>query len=98
MERKKERKYDLQKHRKRLEVIIEKWDEITAVIKNTLPSDAEMDNIFARAQLPAALGDEPLDEKTVSMTVKASKEMRDKYVLARLLWDLGLTDEFCKGE
>lgn len=95
---KKERKYDLQKHSKRLEVIIEKWNEITAVIKNTLPSDAEMEDIFARAQLPAALGDEPLDEAEISMTVKASKEMRDKYVLARLLWDLGIIDEFCKGE
>jgi hypothetical protein len=28
------------------------------------------------------------------MTLKASKDIRDKYVLSRLLWDLGLLDDF----
>ena len=91
---KKEGKYNCEKHRKRLEIIIEHWQEIVQIIKE-LPSCDEISDVFKRAELPTNLGDEALDNETVSMTIKASKEMRDKYVLARLLWDLGIIDEIC---
>ena len=30
------------------------------------------------------------------MTLKSTKDIRDKYVLPRLLWDLGELDEVCE--
>ena len=34
-----------------------------------------------------------IDNKLLPMTFKASKDIRDKYVLPRLCWDLGIIDE-----
>ena len=53
----KEHKYDEELHAKRLDVIIEKWDDVLAI------------------------------------TFKATKDIRDKYVLSRLAWDLGVIEE-----
>ena len=33
-----------------------------------------------------------IDKETLPMTFKASKDIRDKYVLSRLCWDLGILD------
>ena len=92
----KERKYDCQKHHKRLDIILDHWDEIIQIIKEDLPTNEKMEEVFQKAELPVTLGDQPMNDAEIAMTVKASKEMRDKYVLARLLWDLGMIDEICK--
>ena len=42
---------------------------------------------------PKTMADINLDESILGMTVKASKDIRDKYVLPRLMWDLGILDE-----
>ena len=34
-----------------------------------------------------------MDLSVLPMSLKASKDIRDKYVLPRLLWDLGILDE-----
>ena len=37
-----------------------------------------------------------IDEELLPMTFKASKDIRDKYVLSRLAWDLGILDEIAE--
>ena len=32
----------------------------------------------------------------IKMTVKAGKDIRNKYVLPHLLWDLGILDDLCE--
>ena len=34
--------------------------------------------------------------EAAKMTFQATKDIRDKYVLSRLAWDLGVMDELCK--
>ena len=34
-----------------------------------------------------------ISSEILPMTFKASKDIRDKYVLSRLTWDLGIIDE-----
>lgn len=34
-----------------------------------------------------------IDNNLLPMTFKAAKDIRDKYVLPRLCWDLGIIDE-----
>jgi glycerol-1-phosphate dehydrogenase [NAD(P)+] len=43
---------------------------------------------------PASLEEMGLDPSLLPMTLKASKDIRDKYILSRLLWDLGILDAY----
>ena len=38
-----------------------------------------------------------VDADAARMTFRASKDIRDKYVLSRLAWDLGILDELCEA-
>ena len=92
----KEKKYDLGKHAARLEVILEKWDDILRIIDEELPSVEEFEAILDSIQAPKTLEEIGLDSSTLSMTLKSTKDIRDKYVLPRLLWDIGELDEVCE--
>ncbi|MBO5967041.1 MAG: iron-containing alcohol dehydrogenase [Clostridia bacterium] len=92
----KEKKYDLGKHAARLEVILEKWDDILRIIDEELPSVEEFEAILDSIEAPKTLEEIGLDSSTLSMTLKSTKDIRDKYVLPRLLWDIGELDEVCE--
>ena len=89
----KEQKYNLEKHEKRLDRIIEKWDEIQKIIREELPPIEETVRLFDRLGLPKTVEEIGLNEEILPMTFKAAKDIRDKYVLPRLCWDLGILDE-----
>ena len=36
-----------------------------------------------------------MDKETVKLSFLATKDIRDKYVLSRLAWDLGICDILC---
>ena len=36
-----------------------------------------------------------VDSACAKLTFKATKDIRDKYVLSRLAWDLGILDDLC---
>ena len=88
----KEGKYNLNLHEKRLEVIIEKWDEIVSIIKTEMPTSKQLNDILDIIQAPKTISEIGIDCDLLT-TLKATKDIRDKYVLSRLLWDLGLLDE-----
>ena len=92
----KERKYDLASHRKRLDTIIEKWDTICEIIRKEIPKRKEIEAILRSIGAPKLPQDIGLadDFKT---TFSATKDIRDKYVLSRLLWDIGRIDELCSN-
>ena len=92
----KEKKYDLDKHAARLEVILEKWDDILRIIDEELPSVEEFEAILDSIEAPKTLEAIGLDSSTLAMTLKSTKDNRDKYVLPRLLWDIGELDEVCE--
>ena len=91
----KEKKYDLGKHAARLEVILEKWDDILRIIDEELPSVEKFEEILDSIEAPKTLEEIGLDSSTLAMTLKSTKDIRDKYVLPRLLWDIGELDEVC---
>lgn len=84
----KEGKYDPVKHAKRLEVILARWDEITGVIRDELPPKDKLDGILKKLSLPESVR-LLADRETLREIFFATKDIRDKYVLSRLLWDLG---------
>ncbi len=91
---KKEGKYDACKHHARLSIILEKWDEILKIIGEELPSADSVETLMTKLGLPTDISGIGVDADLLPEIFHASKDIRDKYVLPRLLWDLGIIDEF----
>jgi glycerol-1-phosphate dehydrogenase [NAD(P)+] len=90
---KKEKKYDKDAHRARLEVILSNWDNILRIMDEELPSAEAISALLSAIDAPKTMADIGLDEKTLPMTFFAAKDIRDKYVLPRLAFDLGVIEE-----
>ncbi len=88
----KEGKYDIEKHSLRLERILEKYDEIMAVV-NAMPTYDEVYATLKSAGFPLTPEEIGFTAKEVHDAAIVSKDIRDKYAITRLLWDLGLLEE-----
>jgi glycerol-1-phosphate dehydrogenase [NAD(P)+] len=90
---KKEKKYDLDSHAKRLEVILAHWEEILQIIREELPSYETITALLERIDAPKTLAEIGTSEELLPAIFACTKDIRDKYVLSRLCWDLGIGDE-----
>jgi len=89
----KEQKYNVEKHAQRLDIITEKWDTILEIMSEELPSVEDTEKLLDLIGAPKTMTEIGIDEELLPMTFKASKDIRDKYVLSRLAWDLGIIEE-----
>lgn len=89
----KEKKYDKESHRKRLETILARWDEILKIVEEEIPSPAALENLLDAIEAPKSLPEIGVEEALFPMIFRCAKDIRDKYVLPRLLWDLGVLEE-----
>ncbi len=89
----KEQKYSPEKHSERIDVILEKWDEILRIIDEEIPSAKEVEAILDTIHCPKTVAEIGIDVSLVPTTFAATKDIRDKYVASRLCWDLGILDE-----
>ncbi len=92
---KKEQKYDKVKHTARLERIISSWDEIREIIAS-LPKSDDIEAFMRSIGHPVSGIEIGLSESDIRSAFLMGKDIRDKYVLGRLLWDLGLLEEFAE--
>lgn len=90
---KKEQKYNVEKHQKRLEIILDNWENILRIIDEEVPASEEIERILSSIEAPRSVEEIGIDGSILPMTLKSAKDIRDKYVLPRLLWDLGVLDE-----
>ena len=90
---KKERKYDLATHEARLERILANWDDLMQIVREELPTAADVEKLLELIGAPKNLSDIAVDNAILPMAFRVTKDIRDKYVLSRLLWDLGILDE-----
>lgn len=88
----KEGKFDLIKHKQRLDIIIEKWDTIISIIKEELPSSKEIRNLMVGLGMPTKCSEIGIPESVLSTDFKTTKDIRNKYILSHLAWDLGILD------
>lgn len=88
---KKEQKYNVEKHAERLEIIIKRWSDVCRIIREEIPSHEEIDDILKKINAPRTIREMGIT-CDLSLTLKATKDIRDKYVLSRLLWDIGELD------
>ena len=89
---KREGKYDREKHALRLEKILEKWGEICAII-DTLPSYEQAAGILSAIGAPVEAKDLGYTAQQLRTTFTMTKDIRDKYIASRLLWDLGRLED-----
>ena len=91
-----EKKYDKDLHNARLAVILANWQEILGIIDEELPSARELEQLMDAISMPKSLSQIGTEEFLLPTIFGATKDIRDKYVLSRLLWDLGLLEELTK--
>lgn len=84
-----EGKYDAAKHRTRIKKIAEKREDIVRII-DTLPSSVELEAMMKQIGHPTDFAEMGLTDDDVNTAVEFARDIRDKYVLGRLLWDLGI--------
>jgi len=89
----KERKYDTVLHAGRLDRIINNWDAILEIAAQEIPAQETLGNLYSRVGLPGTLADIGEDESLLPTILRCTKDIRDKYVLSRLAWDLGMEAE-----
>ncbi len=89
----KEHKYDPARHRERLEILIDRWDGIKSII-NELPAAEDVACMMRSIGAPTDFTEIGLSKQDEKDAIRMSKDIRDKYVGSRLLWDLGLLEEF----
>jgi len=85
---KREGKYDRIKHAARLERILSGWDRIREIAE-ALPRSADLRAFFGTVGHPACGAEIGVTQKEMRDAFLYAKDIRDKYVLGRLLWDLG---------
>ena len=87
-----EGKYDPAKHAARLEKILAHWDRILAII-GSLPPSEKLEGFLRAIGHPTSFSEIGVSEEDAREAFRMAKDIRDKYVLGRLFWDLGLAQE-----
>ena len=93
---KKEGKYRKDTHEARFQLIAENWDAILQILKEELPSTEELCKLVDHVGISRDLNTIGINREDAKTTFRATKDIRDKYVLSRLAWDLGILDELCE--
>ena len=91
----KEGKYVKETHAARFAKIRENWDAIVKIIDEEIPTAAEIEKILVTIGIEPTIAQLDLTSEDAKLTFQATKDIRDKYVLSRLAWDLGVMDEMC---
>lgn len=89
----KEKKYDCSLHAARLETILKNWPALLQIMEEELPSAMVLESLLKRIGAPTTLSEIGIDTALLPTVFRATKDIRDKYVLSRLAWDLGVLDE-----
>lgn len=88
-----EKKYDLASHQKRIDSIIKHWDDILQIISEELPDYEQVEQFMLKHGMPVTPADLGHPQAEVKDAFLATKDIRNKYISSRLLWDLGLLNE-----
>ena len=89
----KDGKYDLCKHAQRLRMILDHWEDILQIMEEELITSNELESLLDALGAPKTASEIGIDESLITTAFRATKDIRDKYVLSRLCWDLGVLEE-----
>ncbi len=92
MERK-ARKNDRDGRMQRARILTEHWDEILSIIDTTLPSYEQLYTLMKQVGAPTHPRQIGISDGDVIDAFICSRDIRDKYLVSSLLWDIGYMDE-----
>lgn len=92
----KDKKYDKSSHKSRLDHILNSWDAILQIMDEELSDAKTLESLLDKIQAPKSLDAIGIDPDLFPLIFASTKDIRDKYVLSRLAWDLGILDEIVK--
>lgn len=92
---KNERKFDKSTHPARFALIAKNWNKILDIL-NQLPGSEEIARILHTIGISTDVQDLGIDKETLRLTFLATKDIRNKYVLSHLAWDMGILDKLCE--
>ena len=87
---KKEGRNDPVRHAERVNRIVDHWDEILNIINEELPPFKTIVDIMTGCGMPMRPADLGICDDDVRDALKASRDIRNKYLSSTMLWDLGL--------
>ncbi len=87
-------KNDAQGHAQRLETIINRWDDIVRSIAEELPDAQNTVSRLKGLGIPTTPQELDLSHQDTVDAFIGSREIRNKYLVSSLLWDIGLLDDF----
>ena len=90
---KKEGKYREDTHEARFRLIEKNWDAILQILREELPGAEELCKLMDAVGISRDLSAIGVDPEMARITFRATKDIRDKYVLSRLAWDLGILED-----
>lgn len=82
-------RYNKEKHEQRVENIINNWDEILKTVEKEIPPCSEIIKILHTIGAPSESDEINIPKSENELTFSATKDIRDKYILSTLLWDIG---------
>lgn len=88
----KDKKYDVSLHAERLEIILAHWNDICAIVQEEVPSVDVLNALLQKIGCPTTPEQIGQQSEMLPDVFAATKDIRDKYVLSRLAWDLGEID------
>ena len=93
---KKEGKYRKDTHEARFLLIQKNWDAILEILRQELPAAESLRKLLDQVGISRDLNTIGVDTACAKQTFRATKDIRDKYVLSRLAWDLGILEDLCE--
>ncbi len=87
-------KNDVEKRNQRLQVMKEHWGEIRSLIEESLPPTADMVELMTSIDAPVYPEEIDISTERTKEAILYAKEVRDRYTLLQILWDLGLSEKF----
>ncbi len=89
-------KNDPARHAKRLDNLVNHWDEILKIIDEELPDYDALYQTMAKTGMPMRPSEINVPMDDVVNAFIGARDIRDKYLSCSFIWDLGLTDEFAE--
>ncbi len=85
-----------EKRNLRLDRMEEHWREIQNMICSSLPTLEKMKAQLAEIDAPTTPEELGITREEVKDAVKLAKEVRDRYTLLQMLWDLGISEKYAE--
>jgi glycerol-1-phosphate dehydrogenase [NAD(P)+] len=87
---------DAQTLRDRLNRLIEHWDEIVVAVGRTLRTKDSLEAELLTANCPVRYKEIEVDETRALRSITDSKDIRNRYTILHLAWELGMLEAWAK--